>query len=83
MQRHPFRLCPLGRDVMNFGRVHRDSEVRWVNDETVLALAGAFGVVERPGKLDDPGPFPDWIYFEVFGKAGGFGVEEEEHKVTL
>jgi len=82
VQRHAFSFCPLGRDAMNSRRVHRNREIRRVNDETVPAFPVAIGIVERPGKLDDPGPFFEGVVCcGVLGEAGGFGVEEEEHLV--
>jgi len=80
MKRGSFRFRPFGCDPVNPGRFHGDGEVRGVDDETVLALPVAFGIVERPGQLDNPRPFFCRVCGGISGKAGGFGVDKEEHR---
>ncbi|MFA5267496.1 MAG: hypothetical protein WC379_05950 [Methanoregula sp.] len=54
-----------------------------VNDETVPAFPLTVAIVQRPCELDDPRPFFNGVGCGIFGEAGGFGVEEEEHYSVL
>jgi len=79
VQRDSLCFRPLGRDPVNSCRVRGDGEVRWVDDKTVPAFMVPIAVVERPGQLDNPGPFFGLGCCVIFLEAGGFGVDEEEY----
>lgn len=81
MQRGSFSFRPLGRDVMNPGRVHRDGEVRWINDETVLALSGVI-VYDQIGRVAR-GIFSFGLVTEYFGRPRVSVLRERNILFTL